>query len=322
MPEIISMGEALVEIMRDKIGAGLDTPEVFTGPYPSGAPAIFADCAARLGGQVGYVGTVGRDDFGKVIRERLQEDGVDLSCFYETEESTTGVAFVAYFPDGSRKFIYHIRNAASGLMEPERIPESYFQGARYLHVNGSAISINETWRNTVYRSLELARRYEVQVSFDPNIRPEILGVDRVRELCQPILDAVHIVFPSGEEAAMLTGETDVARACQILIDRGAGCVVLKRGDEGCSVITSDGRRDVPSFKVNEVDPTGAGDCFDAGFLVALQRGLDLFSCGRFANAVGALAVTRKGPMEGAPFLHEVLAMPGLEKEIRAGFGKF
>ena len=110
MPEIISMGEALVEIMREKIGAGLDKPEVFIGPYPSGAPAIFADCAARLGGKVGFIGTVGNDDFGKVIQDRLRFDGVDLTYFQSKPDTTTGVAFVAYFSDGSRKFLYHIRN--------------------------------------------------------------------------------------------------------------------------------------------------------------------------------------------------------------------
>ncbi|MCX6090403.1 MAG: PfkB family carbohydrate kinase [Candidatus Atribacteria bacterium] len=158
MPEIISMGEALVEIMREKIGAGLDRPEVFVGPFPSGAPAIFADCAARLGGKVGYIGTVGNDDFGKVIRDRLLEDGVDLTYFQSRPDATTGVAFVAYFADGSRKFLYHIRNAASGCVDTERIVDSYFQGARFLHINGSAVSINEDWKKTIYKAVDMPGR--------------------------------------------------------------------------------------------------------------------------------------------------------------------
>ncbi|MEI6157676.1 MAG: sugar kinase [Atribacterota bacterium] len=308
MPEIISMGEALVEIMREKIGAGLDRPEVFIGPFPSGAPAIFADCAARLGGKVGYIGTVGNDDFGKVIRDRLLEDGVDLTYFQSRPDATTGVAFVAYFADGSRKFLYHIRNAASGCVDTERIVDSYFQGARFLHINGSAVSINEDWKKTIYKAVDMAKKHGVKISFDPNIRPEILGVDKVRALCQPILNNVSIVFPSGEEATMLTGHKNPEEACQALLGRGAEMVILKRGAEGSTVYTKTSQAEVPAFPVKEIDPTGAGDCFDAGFLVSLIKNRSLEESARYANAVGALAVTRKGPMEGAPHPEEVEKM--------------
>ena len=228
MPEIISMGEALVEIMREKIGAGLDKPEVFIGPYPSGATAIFADCAASLGGKVGFIGTVGNDDFGKVIQDRLRFDGVDLTYFQSKPDTTTGVAFVAYFSDGSRKFLYHIRNAASGVIGKSRIVSSYFKGARFLHINGSAVSINQAWKETIYSAIETAKKNGVKISFDPNIRPEILGVDKVRALCQPIIESASIIFPSGEEATMLTGNKDPEAAALALLEKGAEIVVLKK----------------------------------------------------------------------------------------------
>ncbi len=314
MPEIISMGEALVEIMRDKIGAGLDKPEVFIGPYPSGAPAIFADCASRLGGKVGYIGTVGNDDFGKVIRDRLLQDGVDLTYFKNNPDVTTGVAFVAYFADGSRKFLYHIRNAASGTIEKSRIVDSYFRGARFLHINGSAVSINDSWRETIYLAIQTAKKNRVKISFDPNIRPEILGVDKVRVLCQPILDNVSIVFPSGEEATMLTGKKEPEEACLALLERGAELVILKKGSQGSTVYSQGSKLEVPAFDVEEIDPTGAGDCFDAGFLVSLIQKRSLKESARYANAVGALAVTRRGPMEGAPFPEEVEKLMKMSKK--------
>ncbi len=314
MAEIISMGEALVEIMREKVGAGLDSPEVFIGPYPSGAPAIFADCAARLGGEVAYIGTVGKDDFGRVISERLEVDGVDTRHLLVSEVATTGVAFVAYFEDGSRKFIYHIKDAASGIIEPDRISPSIFSEGGFLHINGSALSVNTSWQETIYQSIKAAHNKGMKVSFDPNLRPEILGAEKVRELCQPVLDRVYIVFPSGEEATMLTGEDNSEKAVQVLLSRSAEIVVLKRGVQGCSIYTAEERVDVPAFQVEEVDPTGAGDCFDAAFLVGCLRGLKLRECGRFANAVGALAVTKRGPMEGAPFLDRALELAKLPAE--------
>ena len=255
MPEIISMGEALVEIMREKIGAGLDKPEVFIGNYPSGAPAIFADCAARLGGKVGYIGTVGEDDFGKVIQDRLLLDGVDLTYFQSKPDATTGVAFVAYFTDGSRKFLYHIRNAASGIIDKSRVVSSYFKGARFLHINGSAVSINQDWKETIYFAIEIARKNGVKISFDPNIRPEILGVEKVRALCQPIIDNASIIFPSGEEATMLTGKNNPEEASLALLEKGADIVVLKKGSQGSTVYAQGSKYNVPAFEVEEIDPT-------------------------------------------------------------------
>jgi sugar/nucleoside kinase (ribokinase family) len=88
-------------------------------------------------------------------------------------------------------------------------------------------------------------------------------------------------------------------------------VVLKQGPAGCRIFTKDGDIQVPGFVVEEIDPTGAGDSFCAGFTVALLEGMGLEAAGRFANAVGALAVTKKGPMEGAPTRAEVNALCGM-----------
>ncbi|MCX6090404.1 MAG: carbohydrate kinase family protein [Candidatus Atribacteria bacterium] len=85
-------------------------------------------------------------------------------------------------------------------------------------------------------------------------------------------------------------------------------VILKRGAEGSTVYTKTSQAEVPAFPVKEIDPTGAGDCFDAGFLVSLIKNRSLEESARYANAVGALAVTRKGPMEGAPHPEEVEKM--------------
>jgi sugar/nucleoside kinase (ribokinase family) len=103
---------------------------------------------------------------------------------------------------------------------------------------------------------------------------------------------------------MLTGEADDELGCRRWAAQGK-TIVLKQGPKGCRIFTKDADFEVPGFKVNEVDPTGAGDSFCAGFSVALLEGLSLPEAGRFANAVGALAVTKQGPMEGAPTRPEV-----------------
>lgn len=107
MAEIWTMGEMIVEIMREKENEPLDKAGVFRGPYPSGAPAIFIDTVARLGHKGGIIGGVGKDDFGKCLLDRLKSDGVDVSHVIENPKKATGCAIVTYFDDGSRKFIFH-----------------------------------------------------------------------------------------------------------------------------------------------------------------------------------------------------------------------
>ena len=107
---------------------------------------------------------------------------------------------------------------------------------------------------------------------------------------------------------MLTGDDDAGAACRRLVARGIPIVALKRGAEGSSVYTASTELDAPPISVTEVDPTGAGDCYGAAFVVGLLSGWELARVARFANIVGGLAVTRQGPMEGAPLLSEALAL--------------
>jgi sugar/nucleoside kinase (ribokinase family) len=106
---------------------------------------------------------------------------------------------------------------------------------------------------------------------------------------------------------MLTGDEDEVKACRSLVQRGIPIVALKQGDQGSTVFTDQETIHVPPIRVTEVDPTGAGDCYGAGFVVGLLEGWELRKVARFANIVGALAVTRLGPMEGAPWRDQALS---------------
>lgn len=112
---------------------------------------------------------------------------------------------------------------------------------------------------------------------------------------------------------MLTGADDDEAAARDLARPGR-TVALKRGEKGSVVFQAGERFEAAAFPVVEVDPTGAGDCYDAAFLVGMLRGWDLSQVARFANAAGALAVTRLGPMEGAPRLDEALALAGIASQ--------
>ena len=302
-PEVISLGNMLVEIMRTDIDVPLDRAGTFAGPFPSGDTPIFVDTVARLGRTTGFIGVVGDDDFGRCLLDRFVQDGVDTSHVVVLPDYSTGVAFVAYFRDGSRRFLFHWRHAAAGQLGPEHVQPDYVRGARWLHVTGCNLAVNESCRMACERAVELLGP-GARLSFDPNIRPEVLSVEEVQQLCRPILERCDVFFPSRGEAMMLTGATDDDIGCRQLAAQGK-LVVLKRGAEGCRVYVGTEVHNVPGFVVPEVDPTGAGDTFCAAFVVGLLDGLELAAAAQFANAAGALAVTRRGPMEGAPTREEV-----------------
>lgn len=304
MPTILSIGEALVEIMRPQPDLPLDRPAPFVGPFPSGAPAIFADCAARLGASSGFIGVVGDDDFGACLRNRLLTDGVDVTCLAADPHRLTGIAFVTYHSKGGRHFLFHMRDAAAGQLGPRHLDRDYVAQAQWLHICGSALAASDTSREACYQAVGWVKEAGGGISLDPNLRPELLGVERIREICQPVLEAADVLFPSSEEAPMLAGIGDPEEAAMALVGEGR-IVALKRGSKGSIVFTPFERLAVPAFPVEEVDPTGAGDCYDAAFLVGLLEGWPLTQVTRFANAVGALATTKLGPMEGAPTREEV-----------------
>jgi len=299
------IGDLLVEIMRKNVGDPLDKPGIFLGPYPSGASGIFIDAISRLGINTCFIGTVGKDDFGKLIIERLKKDGVNISNIKETEDYTTGVAFVTYFEDGSRKFIYHLANAATGQIYPEDINSENISNSDYLHIVGSTISINKNCRKSIEKAIKIIDKFKVKITFDPNLRPELLRNQSIKSLFSLIITKSYIVFPTQQELEVLTGEKNLEKAAQKLLGLGPEIIAIKQGKKGSIIYTDDDNFHSPPFKVKEVDSTGAGDCYCAGFISAIIKGMDLKNAARFANAVGALAVTKKGPMEGAPTIEEV-----------------
>jgi len=165
---------------------------------------------------------------------------------------------------------------------------------------GTSLSISESSRESCYKAIEIARSLNPHaiISFDPNLRPEMLDIKTIIEISKPVLDKTTILFPSGEEAEMLAGVKGEKKACKKLLKKGLKLVVLKQGKEGCSIFSS-GLVDeirVPGFEVEETDPTGAGDSFDGAFIVGYLAGWDLKRVGKFANAAGALKVQFFGPM--------------------------
>lgn len=299
MPKVIAIGEILVEMMAKTTGQSFLEPGEWLGPYPSGAPAIFIDQAARLGADCGIIAKVGDDDFGRLNLDRLRSDGVDLSQAAIVPGATTGTAFVSYRPNGDRDFIFHFAHSAAGLLAPEDVSEDYVRQADYLHVMGCSLSASDSMRLAVMSAVDIVKANGGKVSFDPNLRPELRQVDGIRDVFQRILEASDIIMSGEEELLQLTGGNTTEEAVASVQSMGASIVALKRGSNGSTVYAPQGICHIPPFEVEEIDATGAGDCYDGAFIAQLAAGSHPFEAARLAAAAGAYSVTRQGPMEGA-----------------------
>ncbi|MFS8113095.1 sugar kinase [Rhizobium jaguaris] len=306
MKKIVSAGEIVVEIMADQLGQSLAEPGLLHGPFPSGAPAIFIAQAARLGQPAGLISAVGEDDFGQMNIDRLRDWGADVSAVTVHKGQATGTAFVAYRTDGSRHFVFNIRHSAAGLMEIGHAAQALLNSADHFHVMGSSL-FSEKAIAVILAGIETIKRRGGTVSFDPNIRKEMIELPGMREALNQVLARTDLFLPSGEELLIFTTAEDEASAVAEMLGRGISAVIVKKGSEGAVYYEQHRRVTAAGFSVQEVDPTGAGDCFGAGFVSLWLRGAPPEEALRFACACGALAVTRKGPMEGIATFDEVQA---------------
>ena len=305
MPEVITIGEILVEIMRRKSDVPLNETGEFVGPFPSGAPAIFIDTVSRLGKDSGIIGTVGGDDFGEVLFSRLKEDDVDISQVKKQEDEFTGTAFVSYRSDGSRKFIFHVDKSAAGMVAPRDIPEDLIKESSALHITGSSLTMCESMREACYKAVEIAKENDTLVSFDPNVREETVEGEDFEKIADPVLVVSDLLSPGLEELKISTGIEDEEEAVEKMLEKGVECVGIKLGEQGCRIYTEGESVESKGYEIDEVDPTGAGDAFSAALLVGWMEDMKIERMAKFANAVGAKAVSKQGPMEGVPLREEV-----------------
>ena len=192
----VCVGEILVEIMATTIGDGFREPVGLVGPYPSGAPAIFIDQCARIGGSAAMVGAVGDDDFGRVNLERLARDGADISAIAVDPDYPTGSAFVRYRPDGSRDFVYNIAKSAAARFGWSPEVEALIERSGHLHVMGTALAM-PTARALIGKAADIVKRRGGTLSLDPNLRKELRYDDETEALFARLVASSDLILPSG-----------------------------------------------------------------------------------------------------------------------------
>jgi fructokinase len=305
--KIVALGEVVSDIYRGEGSSEVELPFI---ARPGGAPANVAVAAARLGSEAAFVGSVGEDLFGDLILRTLEAEGVDTSAVRRCEPPTrTSIAFVE-ISGGERSFTFYRSDpAADELLSAEDVSEVALSWASFVNF-GSIPLIKDPARSAIHRAVELAEKLDVPVAFDVNLREHLWeSAEAAREVVNPLLDRSQIVKLSDDEISPLLGTQRAEEAAKILLDRGVALVFVSLGPEGAFYATKDFEGEVPSFEVEVLDPTGAGDAFLAAALVCLSEGEwdeeTVRKAARRGTAAGAIACTDYGAMRALPTKDEL-----------------
>ena len=292
--DFLALGEALVEFNQ----ADAHDPRRFLQGF-GGDTSNAAIAAARLGVRAGYASRVGRDAFGRMLRDLWRAEGVDAGAVAEDPDAPTGVYFVSHGPTG-HEFSYLRAGSAASRLAPANLPLAAIRDTRILHLSAISQAISPSACDACFAAIETARSAGVRVSYDTNLRLKLWPLARARAIVTATLGLADWVVPSLDDAIVLfehDAPEAIVDACHA---RGARLVVLKLGPAGCLVSDGTRREHVPGLSVAAVDATGAGDCFAGAFAARMLAGDDPFVAARYANAAAALATTGYGAVAPLP----------------------
>lgn len=306
-PEILAIGEPMVEFNAFEEGPLTEAKHFVAGW--GGDTSNFAVAASRAGGKVGYLTRLGDDEFGESFLKLWERERIDTRFVVNDPEAHTAIYFISR-ADREHRFTYYRKNSAAARMTPAFLPRDYIAGAKLLHASGISQGISVSACDTVFAAIAIARSAGRLISYDPNFRPKLWPVVRARSVIHEACRQADLIFPSLEEAKLLSGLESSEAIAEFYLGLGPKVVVLKMGYQGALLATAEGLRAYPPYPVASIDASGAGDTFDGAFAAAFLAGRSLAYCMCFANAAAALTTTGLGCVMPVPRLEEIEALMG------------
>ncbi len=259
---------------------------------PGGKGANQAVASARLGGDVAFVGCIGDDPAGGVLRASLTDSGVDVAALLTAADTPSGIALITVGPDGDNAIV--VSPGANATLTPDDLAS--IESIRSANVVQLQLEI------PIETTIAAAEAATGLVILDPAPAP-------TDGLPQRLLDAVDVLVPNETELALLAGRPvdaddidDIVSAARSL---GVDRVVVTLGRNGAVVVAEDTVTTVDSPQIDAVDTTGAGDAFRSALAVGLAAGTDLASAAQVASRVGAATALRFGAQPSLPTTAEV-----------------
>jgi sugar/nucleoside kinase (ribokinase family) len=247
---------------------------------------------ARLGASTGWLGLIGSDENGRIIQKAFSDDGMDLSGVEIIHGEMSSLTWIPVDAAGER-CIYMFPNI-TGKITVFQVANRFaphIKQSKHFHSEASQLPIAP-----VKEGMRIAKEANVRVIFDLDVSPSFFCQSNLgtQEQLVESLKLVDVLKPCKAAARELTGESDYGKVADRLLGLGPNLVAITMGTDGCLVATRKERAQVPAFKVDVVDTTGAGDAFMGGLSYALLQGWDLKRVGLFANACAALCCTKVG----------------------------
>lgn len=311
--DVIAMGELLIDFTMS--GQSEQGNNMFEA-CPGGAPCNVLALLNKMGKKTAFFGKVGKDQFGKTLRDTLDEVKIDTSHLLEDEKVNTTLAFVHTFPDGDREFSFYRNPGADMMLTKDEVDESFLEETKIFHF-GTLSMTHEGVREATKKALDVVKEKGALISFDPNLRPPLWStLDLAKEQMEYGFGFCDILKISDNEIQFVSGKEDYDEGIAYLKEKyDIPLILLTMGKDGSRAYYKGMRVERAGFPVKAIETTGAGDTFCGSCLnYILEHDFEnlteeeLGEMLTFANAAAALVTTRKGAIRAMPEKEEVIKL--------------
>lgn len=320
--DLITVGRSSVDLYGAQVGGRLEDMGAFD-KYIGGSPTNIACGTARLGLRSAVITGVGDEHMGRFIREQLVREGVDVEGVKTDPERLTALVLLGIRDEDSFPLIFYRENCADMGLTEEDIDEAFIRRARAVVATGTHLS-NPQVEAATLKALRIARQAGLRTALDIDYRPNLWGVAghgegesrfvesrAVTEKLQATLHLFDLIVGTEEEFHIAGGSTDTLEALRAVREVSGATLVCKRGAAGAVALTGaipgslDDGESGPGFPIEVFNVLGAGDGFMSGLLRGWLDDADWPTALTWANACGALAVSRHGCTPAYPSWEEL-----------------
>ena len=311
--DVIALGELLIDFTMN--GQSEQGNNMFEA-CPGGAPCNVLALLNKMGKKTAFIGKVGKDQFGALLRDTITEAGIDASNLMVDENVNTTLAFVHTFPDGDREFSFYRNPGADMMLTADEVNPEVVKDTKVFHF-GTLSMTHEGVREATKKAVETAKANGCLVSFDPNLRPPLWSsLDLAKEQMEYGFGKCDILKISDNEIQFVSGKEDYDEGIAYLQETyNIPLILLTMGKDGSRAYYKGMRVERPGFSVKAIETTGAGDTFCGSSLNYLVdhdfENLTEEQLGEmltFANAAAALVTKKKGAIKAMPVKEEVLEL--------------
>ncbi len=311
--DVVALGELLIDFTGN--GSSNQGNPMFEA-NPGGAPCNVLSMLENLGNKTAFIGKVGNDFFGRLLKERIEKQGIDASALFLDSEIPTTLAFVNKLPNGDRDFSFYRKPGADMMLTADEVKKSeeLLKNTQVFHF-GTLSMTDEPSKEATKLAVEIAKENGAIISFDPNYRAPLWKSEKeALEAMKYGFENCDILKISDNEIELFTGISDIEEgAKKIKKDFGIPMVFATLGPDGSMALYGDMVVKMPGYKnPDTIETTGAGDTFGACAIDFIRRnGLEdltedkLKECLSFANAAASIITTRRGALSVMPRKEEV-----------------